>query len=57
MLLKYATKKAEQRFGDIFKQQTQQEQRKEGEITIDKKPKTKPSNKKVGEYIDYEEID
>ena len=31
---------------------------KEGETTIDKKPsQTKGSNKNVGEYIDYEEID
>lgn len=30
----------------------------EGETTIEKKPRgTKESNKEVGEYIDYEEID
>ncbi|MBT8260592.1 MAG: DUF4834 family protein [Flavobacteriaceae bacterium] len=60
-LLKYAQKKAQQRFGDQFKQyqkQQQQKQTKEGEITIDKMPnKNKSSNKDVGEYVDYEEID
>lgn len=31
---------------------------KEGETTIDKKPiQTKESNKNVGEYVDYEDID
>ena len=59
-LLKFVAKKAEQRFGGQFgqfqKQQTQNTQ-KEGEISIDKKPKTKTSNKDVGEYVDYEEID
>ena len=61
-LLKYAAKKAEQRFGDQFgqlnkRQQRQDTQKKEGEITIDKIPKTKTSNKDVGEYVDYEEIE
>ncbi len=61
-LLKYAAKKAEQRFGDQFGQfqkgqQRQDAQKKEGEITIDKIPKTKTSNKEVGEYVDYEEIE
>ena len=31
--------------------------KKEGEISIDKMPKTKESNKDVGDYVDYEEID
>ena len=60
-LLKYAAKKAEQRFGDQFgqfgKRQQQEAQKKEGEVTIDKIPKTKTSNKDVGDYVDYEEID
>ena len=31
---------------------------KEGETTIDKKPlQTKESNKNVGEYVDYEDVD
>ena len=57
-LVKYVAKKAEQRFGGQFgQQQSKQEQQKEGEVTIDKAPKTETSNKKVGEYVDYEEID
>ncbi|MDG1729251.1 MAG: DUF4834 family protein [Algibacter sp.] len=60
-LLKYATKKDEQRFGDQFskfnKGQKQEPQKKEGEVTIDKIPNTKASNKDVGDYVDYEEID
>ena len=38
----------------VYQHQTNQD---EGEVTIDKKPKRKSSNKDVGEYIDYEEID
>ncbi len=30
---------------------------KEGEISIDKSPEKHASNKDVGEYVDYEEID
>lgn len=60
-LIKYATKKAEQQFGEQFGQfrkgQQKAPQKKEGEITIDKIPKTKTSNKDVGEYVDYEEIE
>jgi hypothetical protein len=60
-LIKFVAKKAEQRFGDQFgqfqKQAQQEKPRKEGEVTIDKIPKTKTSNKNVGDYVDYEEID
>ncbi|WP_303317737.1 DUF4834 family protein [Flavivirga abyssicola] len=59
-LVKYVAKKAEQRFGDQFGQfrnQQQEKPKKEGEVTIDKIPKTKTSNKNVGDYVDYEEID
>lgn len=59
-LVKYVAKKAEQRFGGQFVQfgkQQQEKPKKEGEITIDKVPKTKTSNKNVGDYVDYEEID
>ncbi|WP_242093381.1 DUF4834 family protein [Aestuariivivens sediminicola] len=60
-LMKYVSKKAEQRFGDQFGQFQNRGQRekpaKEGEVTIDKMPKTKASNKDVGDYVDYEEID
>jgi hypothetical protein len=59
ILIKYVAKKAEERFGGQFGQyqQPKKEQTKEGEVTIDKAPKTTTSNKKVGEYVDYEEID
>lgn len=61
LLLKYIAKKAEEKFGGQFgqfQQQTRQEtHKKEGEVTIDKMPNRKTSNKDVGEYVDYEEID
>ncbi len=60
-LLKFVAKKAEQRFGDQFGQfqrnRPQDKPKKEGEITIDKIPNTKTSNKDVGDYVDYEEIE
>jgi len=49
--------------GKRFEQQFRQQQgstsqKKEGKVSIDKKPKAgRKSNKNVGEYIDYEEID
>ncbi|GGG45616.1 DUF4834 family protein [Bizionia arctica] len=59
LLLKYVAKKAEERFGGQFgqNQQPKKEQTTEGEVTIDKAPERTSSNKKVGEYVDYEEID
>jgi hypothetical protein len=61
-LLKYVAKKAGQRFGDQFggfqqNQNPNPKPKKEGEVTIDKMPNTKSSNKDVGDYVDYEEID
>jgi len=58
-LLKFVAKKAEERFGGQFGdfQRQNKPQQKEGEVTIDKVPNTKSSNKDVGEYVDYEEID
>jgi 3'-phosphoadenosine 5'-phosphosulfate (PAPS) 3'-phosphatase len=58
-LVKYVAKKATQCFGQQFGQQQQaQQKQKEGEITIDKVPKTNAtSNNNVGEYIDYEEVE
>ena len=60
-LMRYLSKKAQQRFGQQFgnhRQQSQQPPRKEGEVSIDKMPQqSKSSNKDVGEYVDYEEID
>lgn len=58
LILKYVTKKAEQRFGGQFRGfSNKQQENKEGEITIDKTPQNKSSNNSVGEYVDYEEID
>jgi hypothetical protein len=56
LLIKYVARKAGQRFGGPFNTKHEPE-RKEGEVTIDKVPNTKSSNKNVGDYIDYEEID
>jgi hypothetical protein len=60
-ILKYFTKKATERFGgqfrDFEKQKQKQPTQKAGEISIDKMPENKTSNKTVGEYVDYEEID
>ena len=62
-LLRFVAKKAEQRFGDQFGQfqnqnGSQKNKGKEWETVIDKMPnKTESSNDKVGEYIDYEEIE
>ncbi len=58
LILKYVTKKAEQRFGGQFGNfSNKQEQKTEGEISIDKVPKNKSSNSTIGEYVDYEELD
>ena len=58
VLFKYVTKKAEKKFGQQFgNHQTNQPLEKEGETVIDKIPNSKSSNKDVGEYVDYEEID
>lgn len=56
-LMKFVAKKAEERFGRAFNNKQEEPQKKEGEVSIDKVPNTKSSNKNVGDYIDYEEID
>lgn len=60
-LAKYVVKKAEQRFGQQFgdfQNRTTQKPQKEGETVIDKMPENQSSsNKDVGEYIDYEEVE
>ncbi|MDO6759390.1 DUF4834 family protein [Tamlana sp. 2_MG-2023] len=60
-LMKYVSKKAEERFGGQFgqfqREPKKEASKKEGEVTIDKIPQTKTSNKKVGDYVDFEEID
>jgi len=59
-LLNYAVKKTSERFGQQFgnPQDFDNAQTKEGETVVSKKPprRSNPS-KKVGEYIDFEEID
>ncbi|MAM18571.1 MAG: DUF4834 family protein [Christiangramia sp.] len=63
LILKYFMRKMGKKFEQQFNQQfgggfqNQQAQQK-GKVSIDKKPKNdRTSDKKVGEYIDYEEID
>lgn len=56
-LLRYVSKKAEEKFGGQFNNQRPETPKKEGEISIDKMPKQKQSNKDVGDYVDFEEID
>ena len=59
-LLNYAVAKTQERFGQQFENygESGNERNKEGETTIFKKRdlRSNPS-KKVGEYIDFEEID
>ncbi len=61
LILKYFMKKMGRKFEQQFNQQfggRQASQEPKGKVSIDKKPKAgKGSNKNVGEYIDYEEID
>ncbi|MDT0644021.1 DUF4834 family protein [Zunongwangia sp. F363] len=58
LILKYFMKKMGKKFQDQFSQFQQPQQEKEGKVSIDKKPRRgRKSNKNVGEYIDYEEID
>lgn len=59
MLMRYASKKMEKKFGEAFNQYQKQEQSgNEGETVIDKNTKNNSkTDKKVGEYIDFEEIE
>lgn len=57
LLLKYVTKKAGERFQQQFQQNNQSQTSGDDDISIDKKSKQKSTNKDVGEYIDFEEID
>ena len=60
-IMRYLSRKVQERFGRAAYQSAEQPRRetsKEGETSIYSAPKPeKSSNKKVGEYIDYEEID
>ncbi len=57
LLFRYVTKKAGEKFQQQFEQYQQPQQSADSGVTIEKKPKRKSSNKDVGEYIDYEELD
>ena len=60
LLLKYILRKVGKKFEQSFNPHAPsgRKKQKEGEVTIEKKPKNKrKSNNDVGEYIDYEEID
>ncbi|MGC6430699.1 MAG: DUF4834 family protein [Jejuia sp.] len=57
VLFKFVTKKAEQKFGQQFNNKNYETTKREGEVSIDKMPKQRQSNKDVGDYVDYEEID
>ncbi|HET8753520.1 MAG TPA: DUF4834 domain-containing protein [Salinimicrobium sp.] len=59
IILKYFLKKIGKKVQDQFNQfDTSGNVKKTGDVSIEKKPKNrKKSNKDVGEYIDYEEID
>jgi len=58
-LVRYMSNKMQERFGGQFQQQQRPDQKqKEGETVIEKVPRSKKnSNEKVGEYVDFEEID
>lgn len=57
-LMKKAMHKMQQKAEQQFNKQQKEDVVKEGETVIDKTPKkTKSSNKNVGEYVDFEEID
>lgn len=59
ILFKNVVKKAEERMRDQQNKYTNQQSSngKVGETVIDKKPTPPKSDKNVGEYIDYEEIE
>ncbi|MDT0685624.1 DUF4834 family protein [Autumnicola psychrophila] len=58
LILRYFMKKMGKKFQDQFNQHQKPKEEKEGKVSIEKKPrKGGKSNKDVGEYIDYEEID
>ncbi len=61
-IFSYAARKTEERFREGFggfpKQGDNTNEEKIGDVIIDKKPPPKKtSSKKVGEYIDFEELD
>ncbi|RAV27829.1 DUF4834 family protein [Sinomicrobium soli] len=66
MLIRYAAKKAQEKYQGPYRGNTAYnngQQRREGEVVIDKasgntkENRTSSPGKKVGEYIDFEEVD
>ncbi|HET8886625.1 MAG TPA: DUF4834 family protein [Salinimicrobium sp.] len=61
MILRYIMKRVGKSISRKFQDaqnSAQSAHNREGDVTIEKKPKTKrKSNNDVGEYVDYEEID
>lgn len=58
ILVKKAVNHAEQNFKRQYDRQHAQYQKKEGDVSIDPNTMPKPrERKKVGEYVDYEEIE
>ncbi len=58
LFLKKMVSNVEKKMRDQQESQHQKEQGKVGETMIDKKPqKSKESNKEVGDYVDYEDVD
>ncbi|RKS52959.1 hypothetical protein BC962_1204 [Gillisia mitskevichiae] len=58
LILKWFLKRIGQKFQQQFNNQAAPKTQKKGEVKIETDiPKTSNSNKKVGEYIDFEEID
>ena len=60
VVLSMFMKRAQRNFQDKFgKFQQQQKPKKEGEVSIDSKPKNKSNSSEslVGEYIDFEEVE
>lgn len=59
-ILRYISKKAGQQFEQFFgnNPDMKAQQEKEGDITINKKSAQNPrASKKVGEYVEYEEVE
>ncbi|TLP79725.1 DUF4834 family protein [Maribacter sp. ACAM166] len=57
-ILSYAAKKTESHFKQAFDNQRTASEEKVGDVIINKKTsKKKGDSKKVGEYIDFEELD
>ena len=57
-ILNYAAKKTESHFREAFDNQRPFDEQEDENVIINKKPsRKKADSKKVGEYIDFEELD